>query len=192
MENTNPNLDLSNIRKHKLALMSAIDNDRSIKWTLRLWGRVIKARDLQRCVSCGSVEKIQAHHIVRKTLYPWGAFQSGNGITLCLECHDRVHSLSNLKADLSQPIGEGDDQDDWAFLFGLLRDDAVFRGLDEDEFYYIDDDMMEFFVRVQGYEFLRQMVIRHEITRIHFAYQIWLHMPENFYKHIIAGMFRQE
>lgn len=190
MQDQTADPDLVCIRKHKRALELAIENNRSAKWVLRLWSRYIKARDAHRCVLCPLAVKIQAHHIVRRTLYPWGAFETGNGITLCGECHNRIHARSNLKADLSQPLGEGDDQDDWAYLFRALCEDADLRGLDHNEFYYIPDHMVNFSVNVQGYEYLREMLIRGEISRIRFAFEIWRYMPETFYKNTVAQLFR--
>lgn len=182
--------DLSSIRRRKLALSVAVQKQRSAKWILRQWGRFIKERDSYRCVCCESEEGIQAHHVVRKTLYPWGAVETGNGITLCRECHRRVHEKSNGRGDLSVPLGEADDQDEWSFLFGLLYDDAKLRGLDQNEFYFLEDHMLNFFVRVQGYEDLHGMVMRGEISRIRFAHEIWRGMPEVWYKNFVAEVIR--
>jgi len=62
-----------------------------------------------------------------------------------------VHAEFNRRPDLSVPLDaeKGDDQDEWAYLFGRLLDDAKNRGLDQDEFYFIDDHMLRFFVKVQ-------------------------------------------
>ncbi|MCA8100984.1 hypothetical protein [Burkholderia contaminans] len=64
--------DFKSIRRNKQALISAIEKGRSDRWILRLWSRFIKVRDSYRCVCCNSKERIQSHHIVRKTLYPSG------------------------------------------------------------------------------------------------------------------------
>ncbi|MCY1361792.1 hypothetical protein D9M69_484740 [compost metagenome] len=184
------NFDPSRIRQRKLALNAAVEKQCSVKWILRQWGRFIKERDSYRCVCCESENGIQAHHIVRKTLYPWGAVETGNGITLCRECHRRVHEKSNDRGDLSVPLGEADDQDEWAFLFGLLFDDAQRRGLDQNEFYFLDDHMLKFFVNVQGYDDLHGKVMRGEISRIRFAHEIWRVMPEAWYKNFVAEVIR--
>ncbi|MGY0794102.1 HNH endonuclease [Azospirillum argentinense] len=141
---------------------------------------------------CESHERIQAHHIIRKTLYPWGALELGNGITLCPECHRRVHAEFNGRPDLSLPLGaeQGDDQGEWAFLFGLLLDDAGRRGLPEDEFYYIDDHMLEFSVGFQGYDDLRESVRQGDMSRIRFAHEIWRAMPETFYTNFASELIR--
>jgi hypothetical protein len=182
--------DLSNIRQRKLALKAAVEKQCSTKWILRLWGFFIKERDSYRCVCCGSENHIQAHHIVRKTLYPLGAVETGNGITLCRECHGRVHEKSNGLADLSLPLAEADDQDEWAFLFGLLLDDAKIRGLDQDEFYFFEDHMLRFFVNVQGYENMHEAVAQGEISRISFAHEIWQVMPESWCENFVSDAIR--
>lgn len=185
-------LDLQEIRSRKLALKAGIEKDRSAKWLLRLWSRCIKTRDLYRCVCCGSTQAIQAHHIVRKVLYPWGAFDTGNGVSLCHECHRRVHATFNRRPNMSLPLGaeQGDDQDEWAFLFGLLRDDAVSRGLDEDEFYHLGDDMLTFFMRCQGFNELHEKVMSGGMSRLRFAHEVWRAMPEAWYRNLVAEVIR--
>ena len=182
--------DLPNLRLRKMALSAAVENKCSAKWILRQWSRFIKVRDSFRCVCCESAKGIQAHHIVRKTLYPWGAVETGNGITLCRECHRRVHEKSNGFGDLFVPLGEADDQDEWAFLFGLLLEDAKRRDIDQDEFYFLADHMLKFFVNVQGYENLHRMVMRGDISRIRFAHEIWRVMPEAWYTNFVTEVVR--
>lgn len=181
---------LLNIRKRKAALSVAVDNQCSAKWILRQWSRYIKERDSYRCVCCESEEGIQAHHVVRKTLYPWGAVETGNGITLCRECHRRVHEKANGRGELSVPLGEADDQDEWSFLFGLLLDDAKRRDIDQDEFYFLPDHMLRFFVNVQGGQDLHRMVMRGKISRIRFAHEIWRGMPEAWCTNFVAEVVK--
>ena len=183
---------LETIRRCRLVLTRAIEKGRSSGWILRSWSRYVKTRDLFRCVCCDSTRRIQAHHIIRKTLYPWGAFEVGNGITLCHECHGKVHAEFNGRPDLTLPLGaeQGDDQDEWSYLFGLLHEAAIQRGLSEDEFYYLGDHMLKFFVRVQGYEALHECVLRGEMSRIRFAHEIWRPMPEAWYSRFASAIVR--
>lgn len=184
------NTDLSNIRRRKASLHAAIERHRSEKWILRLWCLFIKERDSYRCVCCGSEWEIQAHHIIRRTLYPLGETETGNGITLCRECHRQVHETANGVADLSSPLSEADDQEDWATLFGLLLDDAQRRGLNQDEFYYLGDRTLKFFVDVQGYRALYEDVIRGDITRVRFAHEIWSAAPESSSRNFLFEVIR--
>jgi hypothetical protein len=148
-----------------------------------------------RCVSLPLLRSNRAnpgasHH--SKTLYPWGALDLGNGITLCPECHRRVHAEFNGRPNLLLPLGaeQEDDQDEWSFLFGLLLDDAKLRGLPESEFYHFGDHILEFSVAFQGYEKLRNSVMRNEISRIRFAHEIWRPMPETFYTNFVSELIR--
>lgn len=163
-----------------IRLAQAALRGRSERWCLRLWARYIKVRDRHQCVRCQSTERIQAHHIFRRSLYPHGWYQPGNGITLCHECHDMNHMVFNGRPDLSQPIDAqgGDNLDDAAYLFRLLLEDASEQGLDEDEFYFLEDHMLSFFVRVQGYEFLLDAVAMGSISRLRMAYEIWRRSAE--------------
>ncbi|WP_373387589.1 HNH endonuclease [Pseudomonas alcaligenes] len=158
-----------------IRLSQALVRGRSERWCIRLWSRYIKARDRHQCVRCQSKERIQAHHIFRRSLYPWGWYQPGNGITLCHECHWMYHEGFNGRPDLNQPIDAqgGDNLDDVAYSFWLLLEDARDQGLSEDEFYFFEDHMLFFFVRVQGYEFFLDAVAQGQITRLRMAYEIW-------------------
>ncbi|MCP1606039.1 hypothetical protein [Pseudomonas citronellolis] len=90
------------------------------------------------------------------------------------------HTVFNGRPDLNQPIDAqgGDNLDDAAYLFWLLLGDASDQGLDEDEFYFFEDHMLFFFVRVQGYEFLLDAVALGEISRLKMAYEIWRRSAE--------------
>lgn len=185
-----PTQDLIALRAKRDRLQTAIGRNRSQQWCLRLWGSFIKARDGYRCVNCGATTALHAHHVVRQTLYPWGRYELGNGITLCDDCHRKVHEQFNGRPDLQQPLGAlgGDDQDEWAYLYGLLSDDAVDRAIERDEFYYLGDFMLKFFMKCQGYEQLYELVVQGKLSRIRFAHEIWRSMPEAFYKNVITQM----
>ena len=174
------------------ALNRAIECDRSKKWQLSLWSKFVRFRDGGCCVNCGSDQRVQAHHIVRKVLYPQGALETGNGISLCWPCHKQIHAEFNRRPNLSLPLGaeQGDDQDEWSYLFGLLKVDAQKRKLPEDEFYYLNDHMLNFFVRVQGYEQLLELVVDGSLSRISFAHEIWRNMPESFYSNFVSELVR--
>src|SRR5687767_5288984 len=53
------------------------------------------SRDEYRCRMCGSTERLDAHHIVDRTLLPNGGYVASNGISLCPKCHvlaEKYHS----------------------------------------------------------------------------------------------------
>jgi 5-methylcytosine-specific restriction endonuclease McrA len=51
---------------------------------------VVFKRDGHKCVMCGSVEDLAAHHITDRTLMPNGGYVKENGITVCPPCHERA------------------------------------------------------------------------------------------------------
>lgn len=56
------------------------------------WSDKVKKRDGNRCVLCGSSEKLQAHHVKPTFLYPECSADIENGVTLCKSCHQTIHS----------------------------------------------------------------------------------------------------
>ena len=57
---------------------------------LKLWADAVKARD-GRCLDCGLLEDLHAHHIKPKLTHPELTLDVGNGKTLCYRCHKREH-----------------------------------------------------------------------------------------------------
>jgi|GEM_PF-1668783 hypothetical protein len=55
------------------------------------WIRDILKRDDYKCVDCGSLENIQAHHILHWAEYPELRIDMDNGISLCGGCHHKQH-----------------------------------------------------------------------------------------------------
>jgi hypothetical protein len=118
--------------------------------------------------------------VFRRTLLPHARYETGNGITLCYPCHKIAHEGFNGRPDLSLPIGAqgGDDQDEVAFYYLKLLESAEAFGLDHDEFYAFSNEMLSFFVKVQGFEHLYWKVQDMEITGLLMAYNIWFRAPE--------------
>lgn len=182
--------DDSEIIRRRAALERAIARGRSAGWLIRLWSRFVKTRDGDRCLNCGVTEGIQAHHVMRRTLVPFAALELGNGISLCRACHRLVHARFNGRPDPALPMGavQGDDQDEWSFLFGLLMDDATKRGLAHDELYYLSDAALRFSLAYQGYEPLLESVANAELSRLRFMHEIWRAMPEGFYVNLATEL----
>lgn len=63
----------------------------------RAWMEKVYGRFSGVCQSCGHVGS-QCHHIKPISSYPEEAFNVGNGITLCLDCHPKAHSRKGLWA----------------------------------------------------------------------------------------------
>jgi hypothetical protein len=79
-----------------------------------------------------------AHHIARKSLWKDLQFQTGNGISLCRNCHHEPHSGFNRRPDLTRPIdAEGGEKLD--LMTGMLLAlviDARDRGVLQDDYYH--------------------------------------------------------
>lgn len=63
-----------------------------------LWARIVKLRDQEKCVICGSNFSLQSHHAFRtkgaSTVLRW---DTRNGVTLCQGCHFKAHKNSNYE-----------------------------------------------------------------------------------------------
>jgi predicted transcriptional regulator len=59
------------------------------------WKRAIFVRDNKQCKNCGSVEKINAHHIIPIRIDKSRFYDISNGITLCEECHKKTYFKEN-------------------------------------------------------------------------------------------------
>lgn len=66
--------------------------DRHRQRTLNAWAKKVKERDGYQCRECGSRENLHAHHLLPKAEYPDFQYDIENGVTLCLECHEKIHS----------------------------------------------------------------------------------------------------
>lgn len=57
----------------------------------RAWIKAVLTRDGFRCQHCGSTRHLHAHHIVPFSENQFLGLDVGNGITLCVYCHSKVH-----------------------------------------------------------------------------------------------------
>ena len=63
------------------------------------WRKNVYERDNYKCVSCGSKEKINAHHILSWNHYSEKRYDVDNGITLCEKCHIKIHQKYGYDTD---------------------------------------------------------------------------------------------
>lgn len=56
------------------------------------WAKVVKSRDGNRCIYCGSTEKLETHHIKSRAKFPDDVLDIENGVTLCHKCHYTAHA----------------------------------------------------------------------------------------------------
>ncbi len=146
--------DLEAITGKLAQLQAALAGGLSRERCLRRWSEFIRERDGHRCVDCHSRRRLSAHHICRKSFIDGAQFQTGNGITLCSTCHREMHRGFNARPDLSLPVDAqgGEKLASMERLYSILTDDAVERGLMRDDFYFLTDEFLTSFKRMQGYD----------------------------------------
>ncbi|WP_138830608.1 HNH endonuclease [Bradyrhizobium sp. KBS0727] len=152
MSTSPPNVATMEIKLGRLK--DALLRGRRHDGCLRLWSDFIRERDGHRCVDCHSRKRLSAHHICRKSFLRIAEFQTGNGITLCHDCHKEMHRGFNARPDLSLPVDAqgGEKLAAAERLFSILTDDAVERNLMKDEFYFLSDKVLGSLKRMQGYD----------------------------------------
>lgn len=67
------------------------ENDRHDSNEYKQWRSQVYQRDNYKCTKCGSKHKINAHHIYSWSNYPELRYDIKNGVTLCEECHIKIH-----------------------------------------------------------------------------------------------------
>jgi hypothetical protein len=86
-------------------------NQKILRKGLKVWGRLVRDRDGNRCQWCGSPGN-QPHHIVARSICcRLGWIDLRNGITLCFRCH-----IYRLKADPDSYI---EMRDQWLMRKGM-------------------------------------------------------------------------
>lgn len=145
--------DIYRIRCKLQKLQSAIIGNLSRKHCLHLWSNFIQERDNHRCVKCHTTKRLSAHHICRKSFIEIAQFQTGNGITLCSKCHKSIHRGFNRRPELCLPVDaqNGEKLPLMEYFYSILTDDAHNRGLLCDDFYYLSNELLVFFKKMQGY-----------------------------------------
>ena len=56
-----------------------------------IWSSVVRCSFGDRCFFCGSTERVEAHHIKPRALYPELKNSVSNGVALCHNCHLKAH-----------------------------------------------------------------------------------------------------
>ena len=57
----------------------------------REWREAVYRRDNHKCIDCGSGKDFQAHHLIPVSKRPDLVFTLSNGVTLCRDCHTKLH-----------------------------------------------------------------------------------------------------
>ena len=58
------------------------------------WRLSVFKRDFYKCKHCGSKKQLEAHHIIEWSKSVELRFDIDNGLTLCINCHGKVHNTN--------------------------------------------------------------------------------------------------
>ena len=91
----------------------SIDRNRGSARQQALWSEAVKKRDGYKCILCNATSQLHAHHILRVAddLMGKHVFDVNNGVTLCLDCHNKVHggwmkkSTDGSQKQITIPLG---------------------------------------------------------------------------------------
>ena len=72
-------------------IMPELDDKRIYDNKYKEWRRSILSRDGRKCIKCGGVKKLHAHHKKPWAEYPELRYEVSNGETVCLDCHLIIH-----------------------------------------------------------------------------------------------------
>ena len=89
-----PEVGLKSLKKYlKKIGMIFNKNTNEYMYALNYWSKTIKKLDNHICKLCDSKIKLNAHHIMPKNDFPKLSLNIDNGITLCNNCHGKVHGF---------------------------------------------------------------------------------------------------
>jgi len=75
----------------EIKLKNKITNYQNQKEWLQKRSDILR-RDKFTCLKCGKKNSLHVHHILSRTNYPEFTFENENLITLCEDCHKKIHS----------------------------------------------------------------------------------------------------
>jgi hypothetical protein len=85
----------------------------------------------------------------------------------------------------------GDNLDDAFFYIDSLVKDARLQKLKHDEFYYIDEHMLIFFMKLQGCMHMTKFLNDEKHSKLGLAHEIWRTSPPNMIQALIRANIPQ-
>lgn len=167
--------EIKELERALYLLNRAVASAKSKKYCHYLWSKFIRLRDSNRCLICDTSQGLAAHHIFRKSFLERSRFDTGNGLTLCKDCHKTPHSDFNRRADLDLPMdAQGGEKIELALEYlEILLADAREREILRDDFYDFSDYTLGAFKSAQSID----PYLVFPGTKLEQAYSIWLQTP---------------
>lgn len=151
----------------------------------RYWSKFIRVRDGNECLVCGGRQRLAAHHVVRRSFLKEAQYLTGNGVTLCADCHREAHAGFNGSSDLTLPVDAegGEKLEAVAELFGLLAKSSRKLHSGRDQFYFLSQSVLQKFKFMQGFSPGDEIAG----TPIEQAWYIWDCAPVNLVEALIKA-----
>jgi len=90
------------LRTHAEALaLLRVPHPERCGWRLQEWSRKVIQRD-GKCTQCGSTEKLEAHHLIKRVDDWRKAYDISNGITLCHKCHTKTDTYGKKNSQVKK------------------------------------------------------------------------------------------
>lgn len=155
----------------------------------RYWSKFVRVRDGNECIVCGGREGLAAHHVVRRSFLKEAQFLTGNGATLCGDCHREAHAGFNGSPDLSLPVDAegGEKLEAVSELFRALAKSSRQLHPGRDEFYFLSQSVLQKFKFMQGFDPLDDIAG----TPIEQAWYVWDCAPVNVVEALIRVNLRK-
>ena len=69
---------------------------------IEIWSKAVRSRD-GKCLHCGSLSDLHAHHVKPKSTHPELKYELSNGVTLCYRCHKQEHEKNRVRVRSNKP-----------------------------------------------------------------------------------------
>lgn len=90
-------IDQINLAKFNLKKPKKYLSRKNRTYKHQAWATMVKEKDKNKCINCGSFENLEAHHIKSVKDFPELQYDVNNGITLCKLCHTNHHKQNGYK-----------------------------------------------------------------------------------------------
>lgn len=122
---------------------------------------------------------------MRRSLLKEAQYLTGNGVTLCADCHREAHAGFNGSPDLSLPIDMqgGEKLEAVAELYRVLAKSSHKQHPNRDDYYFLSNSVLNKFKVMQGFDPADEIMG----TPIEQAWYIWDCAPVNMVEALVRA-----